>query len=256
MTSQELRLLALPIRYSSWTVRPVVLLEYFNIPYSAKFFRLADPESLALLHAESPSGLVPVIIDSDLPQPVHDSLAIGEYLHDKYPEKGLWPSELNLRTYGRSIVAELHSGFLNIRTEFPHNFTVKYNPAPQFSEKVLKEVKRVLKIFDTARNLAKEVLGDRDQGFLLGAFSIADAFYWPILSRFFTYSVDISSATTDASEYIAKMWKEPTLKRIGEVQFQEVREHPEYSVPFYDNFVPGSKMESWDIEDVMGSGRL
>ncbi|KAF3309714.1 hypothetical protein TWF173_010607 [Orbilia oligospora] len=252
MTSQELQLLALPIRYSSWTVRPVVLLEYFGIPYSAKFFRLADAESLASLHAESPSGLVPVIIDKQLPHPVHDSLAIGEYLHDKYPEKGLWPKELKLRTYGRSIVAELHSGFTNIRTDFPHNFAVKYNPPPQFSDKLLREVKRVLSIFDTARNLARETLGNRDEGFLLGSFSIADAFYWPVLSRFFTYSVDLSCSTTEASEYIAKMWKEPTLKRIGEMQLREVKEHPEYNVPFYDNYVPDSQMEFWDIEKIMG----
>ncbi|KAK6497932.1 hypothetical protein TWF481_012326 [Arthrobotrys musiformis] len=252
MTSPQLQLLALPIRYSSWTVRPIVLLEYFSIPYSTKFFRLADPESLALLHAESPSGLVPVIIDSDVPHPVHDSLAIAEYLHDKYPEKSIWPKNPKLRTYGRSVVAELHSGFVNIRTDFPHNFPVKYNPPPQSSNKTAKEVKRVLAIFDTARRLAKDTLGDEDEGFLLGTFSVADAFYWPILSRFYTYSVDLSSATIDASAYIAKMWKEPTLKRIGEMQFREVREHPEYNVPFYDNFVPNSQMDFWDLEEVMG----
>ncbi|KAK6529958.1 hypothetical protein TWF281_009108 [Arthrobotrys megalospora] len=252
MASQELQLLALPLRYSSWTVRPVVLLEYFGIPYTAKWFRLADPESLALLHAESPSGLVPVIIDKELSQPVHDSIAIGEYLHDKYPEKKIWPENLALRTYGRSIVAELHSGFVNIRTDFTHNFPVKYNPPPQFSDKLIKEVKRVLTIFDTARKMAKETLGDQDEGFLLGSFSVADAFYWPILSRFFTYSADLSGATPEASAYIAKMWKEPALKRIGEMQFREVKEHPEYNVPFYDNYVPNSQMEFWDLEKVMG----
>ncbi|KAK6354481.1 hypothetical protein TWF730_008881 [Orbilia blumenaviensis] len=251
MARNELQLLALPIRYSSWTVRPVVLLEYFDIPYSAKFFQLADSESLAVLHTESPSGLVPVIIDNELTKPVHDSLAIGEYLHEKYPEKGLWPQDLGLRTYGRSIVAELHSGFVNIRNDFPHNFPAKYNPPPQVSEKAAKEVKRVLEIFDSSRKMARDKLGDQDQGFLLGNFSIADAFYWPILSRFFTYSVDLSDASTDASAYISRMWKEPTLKRIGEMQHNEVWEHPEYNVPFYDNFVPNSQMEFWDINTVM-----
>ncbi|EPS41584.1 hypothetical protein H072_4520 [Dactylellina haptotyla CBS 200.50] len=249
--SDELRLLALPIRYSSWTVRPIALLEYFDIPYSAQWYCLADPESLALLHKESPSGLVPVIIAPELPQPIHDSFAIGEYLNERYPEKGLWPENIALRTYGRSIVAELHSGFVNIRTDLAHNFPVKYNPPPELSEKVKKEVRRVLYIFETARKMAAETLGTEDGGFLLGKFSIADAFYWPILSRFFTYSVDVSAASPDAVAYISKMWKEPKLKKIGEMQFKEVAEHPEYNVPHYDNFVPNSKMEFWDIDKLI-----
>ncbi|KAF3931286.1 hypothetical protein ABW19_dt0206234 [Dactylella cylindrospora] len=251
MSSTELQLLALPIRYSSWTVRPIVLLEYFQIPYSSKWFRLADKESLASLHEESPSGLVPVIIDPELRQPVHDSIAICEYLNDKYPTKCLWPSNFVLRTYGRSIVAELHSGFTNVRSDLTHNFPVKYDPPPKLSAKVVKEVDRILTIFDTARKMARDTLGDQDEGFLLGSFSIADAFYWPILSRFFTYSVDISNASPEAAAYIAKMWKNPVLKRIGQIQFEETK-RPEYNVPHYDNFVPGSKMEFWDIEEVMG----
>ncbi|KAF3928825.1 hypothetical protein AA313_de0204494 [Arthrobotrys entomopaga] len=252
MASEKLHLLGLPLRYSSWTVRPVVLLEYFDIPYSAQWYRLADTESRAKLHKDSPSGLVPVIIDSKLIQPVHDSSAIAEYLNDKYPEKGLWPADVILRAYGRSVVAELHSGFANIRTDFPHNFPVKYNPGPELSDKVVKEIKRVLDIFETARKMASSVLGSEDDGFLLGKFSIADAFYWPFLSRFFTYSVDMSGASPEAASYIAKMWKEPKLKKIGEMQFKEATDHREFDVPHYDNFVPNSKMELWDLEKVMG----
>ncbi|KAK6523987.1 hypothetical protein TWF694_005656 [Orbilia ellipsospora] len=252
MASEKLHLLGLPIRYSSWTVRPLVLLEYFDIPYSVQWYRLADPESRAKLHKDSPSGLVPVIIDSGLMQPVHDSLAISEYLNEKYPEKGLWPANAILRAYGRSVVAELHSGFVNIRTDFTHNFPVRYNPGPELSDKVIKEIARVLEIFKIARKMAAEVLGSEDEGFLLGKFSIADAFYWPILSRFFTYSVDTSSASPEATTYIAKMWKEPKLKKIGEMQFKEAREHREFDVPHYDNFVPNSKMEFWDLDEVMG----
>jgi len=252
MASAEVQLLALPLRYSSWTVRPVVLLEYFQIPYSAKWFRLADKESLAELHKESPSGLVPVIISPELQQPVHDSLAIAEYLNDKYPEKNIWPANVALRAYGRSIVAEMHSGFSNVRNDLSHNFPVKYDPPPQLSAKVVKEVTRILTIFDTARKMAKDKLGERDEGFLLGTFSVADAFYWPILSRFFTYSVDLSAASPEAAAYVAKMWKTPVLKKIGQRQFEEVEKHPEYNVPHYDNFVPNSKMEFWSLEDVMG----
>ncbi|KAK6334219.1 hypothetical protein TWF696_002720 [Orbilia brochopaga] len=250
-STEELKLLALPIRYSSWTVRPVVLLEYFDIPYSAKWYRLADAESRALLHAESPSGLVPVIIAPDLPQPIHDSLAISEFLHEKYPEKHLWPKDVALRAYGRSIVAELHAGFANVRNDLPHNFPVKYNPPPGLSDGVKKEVVRILEIFDTARKLAVARSPATDQGFLLGSFSIADAFYWPILSRFFTYSVDVSAASPEAEAYIAKMWREPKLKKIGGMQFDEVANHPEYNVPHYDNFVPNSSMIFWNLDERM-----
>ncbi|KAF3920634.1 hypothetical protein ABW21_db0204787 [Orbilia brochopaga] len=90
-----------------------------------------------------------------------------------------------------------------------------------------------------------------DQGFLLGTFSVADAFYWPILSRFFTYSVDLSAASSEAAAYLARMWGEPKLKKIGKMQFDEVTNHPEYNVPHYDNYVPNSSMVFWDLNKQM-----
>lgn len=246
----ELRLLALPIRYSSWTVRPLVILEYFNIPYRVQWYNMSDTESLAQLHKDSPSGLVPVLLSPELVQPVHDSLAIAEFLHEKFHDKQLWPENLALRTYGRSIVAELHSGFSNIRSSLSHNFCVQYKPAPTFDAKVLKEVARILEIFDTARNLARKVLGDQDEGFLFGKFSIADAFYWPILSRFHTYSVDLSGASVEAESYVAKMWSEPVLKKIAHKQFEEAK-NTSLNIAHYDNFITGAEMRFWDLDEVM-----
>ncbi|KAJ6255804.1 hypothetical protein Dda_9414 [Drechslerella dactyloides] len=69
--------------------------------------------------------------------------------------------------------------------------------------------------------------------------------------RFFTYSVDTSTASPEAAGYITKMWTEPKLKKIGRMQFDEVADHPEYNVPHYDNFVPSSSMIFWNLDDQM-----
>ncbi|KAK0102867.1 hypothetical protein ONS96_005496 [Cadophora gregata f. sp. sojae] len=176
----EVHLLGAYTRYSSWTARVVTVLEYFRIPYKATYIPLVDVKH------HSKSGFVPILtplsMSSDLQ--INDSLSICEFLAEKYPELGLWPKDQHLRALARSAVAEMHSGFAEIRNTYHTNFVAKYEGRVPVSEQAREEVERFLALWDQARGstIARlDVLGENDHGFLFGSFSIADAFFWPVL---------------------------------------------------------------------------
>lgn len=113
-----------------------------------------------------------------------DSLAICEFLAESYPELHLWPRDRQLRALARSSAAQMHSGFTALRNSFPTNFLGKYTGNVPISEDAHKDIVKMLNLWDSARTATKErlaVLGEADEGFLYGGFSIADAFFWPVL---------------------------------------------------------------------------
>lgn len=163
-----------------WTARVTTTLEYFQIPYKATYIRMT------LVKNHSPSGLIPLLTPLSFSTTqnvqVNDSLSICEFLAESHPDLSLWPADPFLRALARSAVAEMHSGFSELRSVYHSTYVGRYTGNVPVSEKARKEVERLLVIWDSARKFSKERLGEKaDGGFLFGRFSIADVFFWPVL---------------------------------------------------------------------------
>jgi glutathione S-transferase len=134
---------------------------------------------------------------------IWDSLAIGEYLAERFPEAGLWPADPDRRAIARSVVAEMHSGFPALRSAMPMNIRASY-PGDDPGPEVDLDIRRIVAIWEACR---------RDFGaggdFLFGGFSLADAFYAPVVSRFRTYGVDLDGA---AGAYMTAVWAWPAVQ--------------------------------------------
>ncbi|EIE02320.1 glutathione S-transferase, N-terminal domain protein [Leptospira licerasiae serovar Varillal str. VAR 010] len=189
---------------SSWSFRPWILLTQFGIPFEEISLKLFTPEYAAIIDKYSPSKKVPVLNDGDLR--IWDSLSIAEYLAEKYAEKGLWPKDRTARAKARSVTAEMHSGFTGLRSNLSMNF---HGRKSDFSvpEDAKKDIDRI-------QTLWEECLSSYGGPFLFGQnFSIADAFYAPVVSRFITYGVKLGPK---ASEYVQTISNLPSYKSWGE----------------------------------------
>lgn len=164
---------------SSWSLRPWFLMTHAGISFREENIKLDMAHSRKELSEKSPSGLVPFLSHGDLT--VWDSLAIAEYLNDLFPEKHLWPEDKSVRAVARAVAAEMHSGFSNLRTVWPMVVT-REGLRHVTSGGVQKDVDRISDLWTKCR---KEYGGAGD--FLFGKFSIADAMYAPVASRFVTY---------------------------------------------------------------------
>ncbi|KAL3476729.1 hypothetical protein BJX99DRAFT_258063 [Aspergillus californicus] len=242
MSQPDYHLIGLYTRYSSWTARVETVLEYFQIPYTSQFIHLDK----APLH--SPSTLVPILHHPSQNLTITDSLSIVEYLAEQNPRLPLWPRDPNLRALARSAVAEMHSGFATIRNTFHTNFVARYTlagavPVPAGAKK---EISRLLVIWDSARRATRERLGenkDEDEGFLFGGFSIADAFFWPVLWRFRTYNLPLDEATPEALKWMETMWNDPAIKRLIYDYYRQA-ERPETRVEKYENIFQGEGVQT------------
>jgi len=161
--------------YSSWSLRPWLAMKVLGIPFEEKRIPLYGPDSKRELLQYSPAGKVPCLVDGELR--VWDSLAILEYLAERHP--GLWPAEATLRARARSVSAEMHSGFPNLRQHMSMNVR-KRHPGKGRTPEVLAEIARVVGIWGEARG-----------PFLFGPFCAADAMYAPVVLRFRTYEVEL-----------------------------------------------------------------
>ena len=161
--------------YSSWSLRPWLAMKVLGIPFEEKRIPLYGPDSKRELLRYSPAGKVPCLVDGELR--VWDSLAILEYLAERHP--GLWPAEATLRARARSVSAEMHSGFPNLRQHMSMNVR-KRHPGKGRTPEVLAEIARVIGIWGEARG-----------PFLFGPFCAADAMYAPVVLRFRTYEVEL-----------------------------------------------------------------
>ena len=176
--------------YSSWSMRPWVLMTQAGIRFDevALRFDAFTPGSKFKAEVErlNPAGRVPVLIDDGLA--VWDTLAIAEYLAERFPKKHLWPLDMRARARARSVCAEMHSGFGALRQHFGMNIEASL---PQVGERVLKDQPEVRA--DVARIVAMwtELLEQHGGPMLFGAFSVADAFFAPVVMRFRTYGVPL-----------------------------------------------------------------
>ncbi|HEX2676424.1 MAG TPA: glutathione S-transferase family protein [Polyangiales bacterium] len=172
--------------YSSWSLRPWLLLRQAAIPFEEQIVSLYDPATRGKLKEISPSGRVPALIDGEIR--VWESLAICEYVAERFPERGLWPSEPGARAYARAVSHEMHAGFGALRSNLPMNVRKRY-PAPSEAQGVGTDIARIQEIWQTCR----ERFG-KGGPFLFGQFSVADAMFAPVAFRFQTYSVPLTVA--------------------------------------------------------------
>jgi glutathione S-transferase len=187
--------------YSSWSMRAWLALRATGAEFDEVLVPLGRPETEAEILRWSPTGRVPALHDGGLV--VWDSLAICEYLTEKFPAAGLWPEDPAERAAARSVTAEMHSGFTALRSQMPMNLRAS-RPLPERDPAVDEDIRRILEIWESCR---------RDFGaggeLLFGEFTIADAFYAPVASRFTTYGVEPEGA---AGRYMDALWALPAVR--------------------------------------------
>lgn len=190
-------------KWSTWSMRPWLALKHTGAQFQETLVELRrDEETSEAIRPHSPSGLVPVLKDGDLT--VWDSLAICEYLAEKYP--GLWPQDAAARARGRAAAAEMHSGFASLRGECPMNLSAEPRVV-DLSEATHKDIRRIVAMWN-------ELLARYKGPFLVGDWSIADAFYTPVATRFRTYGVMLSDFgdAGAAGEYCERLLQTPEFR--------------------------------------------
>ena len=188
-------------KWSTWSLRPWLALKRTGAPFTETVVQLREAElSEAEIRKHSPSGLVPVLKDDGLV--INDSLAICEYLAEKFPAAKLWPDDLAARTLGRAAAAEMHAGFAALRGECPMDLTLR--TTAELSEATQKNVARIVELWSG-------LLSRFGGPFLLGEWSIADAFYTPVATRFRSYSIALAEHGDDGAcaVYVERVLETP-----------------------------------------------
>jgi glutathione S-transferase len=170
---------------SSWSMRPWVAATAFGIPFTEVRVLLDQPDTATNIARYSHAGRVPVLLAGEIT--IWDSLAICEYLAEQFPDKHMWPQDVAARAMARSVVAEMHSGFAELRTAMTMNIKARL-PGRGRTPGAQADIGRICEIWEEC--LAR--FGHHR--FLFGDFSIADAFYAPVVARFQTYGVALAPA--------------------------------------------------------------
>jgi glutathione S-transferase len=170
--------------YSSWSFRPWIALRVAGIAFDEILIPIYEPGSKERILQHSPAGKVPVLLDGEVR--VWESLAILDYLAERFPQARLWPADPAARAHARAVSAEMHAGFVPLRRHCPMNMwrPVKEREQPP---DVLANVRRIETIFADCR----ERFGQGGP-FLFGAFGAADAMYAPVVSRLHTYGISVN----------------------------------------------------------------
>ncbi|MEO8297935.1 MAG: glutathione S-transferase family protein [Burkholderiales bacterium] len=199
--------------YSSWSMRPWVLMTDAGIPFTEHRVRFdaftPDADFKRRMQAIAPTALVPVLVQrlaDGSEHAVWDSLAIAETLAERHPDKRLWPRDAPQRARARSLCAELHAGFRALRGACPQNLEAHL---PEVGRRLLAEQPEVAA--DLARIDAMWTTQLREQGgpWLFGAaFGIADAFYAPVAGRIRTYGLPVSA---EAAAYVERLFQRPSV---------------------------------------------
>jgi glutathione S-transferase len=178
-----LRLLIGNKNYSSWSLRPWIAMKVAGIAFAEQVISLDASDFKARVGQISATGKVPALADGQTQ--VWESLAILEYLAEKFPQARLWPAEPAARAHARSITAEMHAGFTPLRRHYPMNVRRPVRRREPAAE-VMDHIRRI----DTMWTDCRTRFG-QEGPFLFGSFGAADAMYAPVVSRFHTYGVDV-----------------------------------------------------------------
>lgn len=201
MTKTQLTLVIGSKNYSSWSLRPWLVLKQAGIEFSEICILLDTPTTRQEILRYSPAGRVPVLLHDTLT--IWDSLAICEYLAELFPESRLWPEDQSVRAIARSISSEMHAGFQNLRQHMPMNCRARL-PGTGREPGVQEDIDRISAIWrDCRQNLPS------DGELLFGHFTIADAMFAPVVSRFITYDVKLDST---AAAYANAIWSLPAVQ--------------------------------------------
>jgi len=176
--------------YSSWSLRPWLAMRVAKIEFDEKLIEFGDfgKQWVDAITKFSPTKKVPLLIDGDIK--VWESLAILEYLADKWPEKNLWPVDNAARAMARSVAAEMHAGFTNLRNNCPMNIRASHPGVNLDKPGVMDDINRITAIWNECR--AKFGSGG---DFLFGQFSNADAMFAPVVSRLTTHAAPVDAVS-------------------------------------------------------------
>lgn len=188
--------------YSSWSLRPWLVLEAAGATYDEIVIPLDQPGTRAAILAQSPSGRVPCLRHGDVV--VWDSLAICEYLNELFPEARLWPERREVRAVARAVSAEMHSGFQALRANLPMKLDASL-PGKGRTPEVDADIARIVELWTDCRRRF-----GAGGPYLFGAWSVADAMYAPVVTRFRTYGVTLEGA---AAAYADAAWERPAMQK-------------------------------------------
>ena len=189
--------------YSSWSFRPWIVMRAFGIAFEETLVELRAAETSDRIRKFSPSGKVPCLVDGDVT--VWESLAIMEYLAEKFPDKPVWPTDRRARAHARAISSEMHSGFQALRNHCPMTITQRFKPKPVPAD-VHANIARITAIWAEARTRFGTAAGGP---FLYGTFTAADGMYAPVVSRLYTYGIAVDA--------------------ISQTYIDAIRTHPAYA---------------------------
>jgi glutathione S-transferase len=208
--------------YSSWSFRPWIGMKALDIAFEETVISLEAKDFKARVTAQSGAGKVPVLIDGEVR--VWESLAILEYLAEKFPAAALWPAQGGARAHARAVASEMHAGFQPLRRQLPMNMWRPVKPRALDAEAAA-NVSRIDSIWG-------ECLTKFGGPFLFGKFGAADAMFAPVVSRFHTYAVEVGAAARSYmnavmalpawTEWRAVALREPWVLSHDEVDWPEV----------------------------------
>jgi glutathione S-transferase len=204
----KLKLVIANKNYSSWSLRPWMALTMAGIPFEEKLIRFGEPRFGREIRKVSNAGMVPVLIDGDLV--IGESLAILEYLAERYPAKNLWPKSREARACARAAASEMHAGFRALRGACPMNLRRPIKSIT-LSDAVMKDIARIEAIW---RDCRKQY--GKSGPFLFGKFSNADAMFAPVASRLHTFAIPVARDTRVYMDAVMStpaftLWREAAL---------------------------------------------
>jgi len=205
--------------YSSWSLRPWILLKHFQIPFEEILIPLYEGNFKAEILKHSASGKVPILIHGATK--VWESLAICEYVAELFPDKHMWPQDREARGWARSISCEMHAGFSQLRTHMPMNLRASHLGKGRTPE-VERDIARVVAIWNDCRAKFQ-----RQGKFLFGNLTIADAMFAPVVTRFRTYGVELTGYASDYAQTMLnlpafKEWEQAGVKEKWVVKASEI----------------------------------
>jgi glutathione S-transferase len=211
--------------YSSWSMRPWVLMKQAGIPFTERLLRFDSFEGQSRFKEEvrkvNPGGRVPVLVDDGFA--VWDSLAIAEYLAENFPDRALWPRDARARARARSVCAEMHSGFGALRSACPMNIEAQLG---EVGATIWRDQEAVRADVERIGTLWTGLLEQSGGPMLFGDFSIADAFYAPVCTRIRTYGLPVPDKVAGYVERVhalpgVQAWIKDALEEQDFVAFDE-----------------------------------